>query len=344
MDFNQTFSPVVKWETIRILLWHAINKDLSIKQIDISNAYLYGAIDKTIYLEQPPGFVEDPNKVCQLNKALYGLRQSGRIWHKLLTDIIVQCGYRQSKADQCMFLAEQNKYVLIYVDDLLLIGDNTHLKETLQTKFTIHDLGKLHFFLSVRFEHTQDTIFVSQTTYISTIIEKFGMSESKPVHTPITKGSRGITPLPPNYPIRELIGCLNYLAHTSRPDLLFAVSNLSRYMANPTTQDWINAKRILRYLKGTAEYGYSISKSKAVLSALCDSDYGGDEITSRSTSSVLIKAGTTPIYWRSKYQKVVAQSTTEAELYAVSTTSKELSAIIELCLELQIPISMPVIV
>ena len=118
LDFNQTFSPVVKWETIRILLWHAINKNLSIKQIDVSNAYLYGAIDKTIYLEQPPGFIEDPNKVCQLNKALYGLRQSGRIWHKLLTDIIVQCGYRQSKADQCLFLAEQNKYVLIYVDDI----------------------------------------------------------------------------------------------------------------------------------------------------------------------------------------------------------------------------------
>ena len=118
LDFNQTFSPVVKWETIRILLWHAINKNLSIKQIDVSNAYLYGAIDKTIYLEQPPGFIEDPNKVCQLNKALYGLRQSGRIWHKLLTDIIVQCGYRLSKADQCLFLAEQDKYVLIYVDDI----------------------------------------------------------------------------------------------------------------------------------------------------------------------------------------------------------------------------------
>lgn len=168
------------------------------------------------------------------------------------------------------------------------------------------------------------------------------MTNCHSVTTPLVDLNRSDQPIDPNVPIRELIGSLIYLAHTSRPDILFAVNFLARNMAKPVAQDWSNAKRILRYLKGTPDFGYEISASSLSLKAISDADYGGDTATSKSTSGLLILAGDTPIYWKSKTQHTVAQSTAEAELYAITAVVKDLIGIVDLLKELQIPIKSPI--
>lgn len=158
------------------------------------------------------------------------------------------------------------------------------------------------------------------------------------------KSERDHRPLEHNTPIREIIGSLNSMAHSTRPDIIFAVSTLTRNMTNPVFQDWKNAKRFFRYIKWTIEYGYIIRSSSNQLLGYSNSNYGGDDETSRSTSGTLIQIGTSIIYWKDKFQKTIEQSTTEAELYAVATTAKEVLTTIEtykyfnLNISIQIPI------
>src|SRR3990167_4741808 len=326
IDYQETFSPVARWETIRLMVSHALHNDLPITQMDIASAYLYGKIDAELYMKQPVGFTVEGNLVCKLLRSIYGLKQSGVIWHNLLKQTILQCGtYHQSTVDPCLFYADQTNLILIYVDDILFIGKNTEMKLKIQQNFTTHDLGPISQFLNVRFTRTQDTIIISQPKFIHNLLETTNLLECNPKQLPDRKDEGEGNQLPNNTGYIQLIGSIIYLTTVSRPDIAFAVTYLARQSAKPTTHHWVQLKHLLAFLKGTIHKGIKFQKSiNPALNAFCDSDYAGDANSGRSTSGILIFHGKNVVSWKSSLQSRIALSSFEAEYYALTDVTKEI--------------------
>jgi hypothetical protein len=187
LDFDETFSPVVKPATIRTVLSLAVSSDWPIHQLDVKNAFLHGGLSETVYCQQPPGFIDPahPNYVCKLNKALYGLKQAPRAWYSRLQAFITSIGFRASQCDTSLFIFTQGTdvaYLLLYVDDIILTASSQpllqHLIGYLQQEFAMTDLGHLHYFLGVSVQRSSAGLFLSQAKYAAEILEKANMSSA----------------------------------------------------------------------------------------------------------------------------------------------------------------------
>ena len=238
IDYLDTFSPVVKHTTIRLLLSIASAKGWLLHQLDVNTAFLHGELNEEVYMSLPPGLDnQQPNIVCKLQKSLYGLKQASRQWFAKLTGVLVESGYTQSKADYSLFTkssAGSFTAILVYVDDLVLAGDNlaeiNSMKKLLDDRFKIKDLGPLKFFLGMEVARSKHGIALYQQKYALDLLQDAGLLGAKPVSTlmdytvKLSKTSR--TPLDDPSSYQRLIGRLLYLTNT-RPDLSFVVSKLS---------------------------------------------------------------------------------------------------------------------
>ena len=186
-------------------------------------------------MRQPPGFVKNPNLVCKLLRSIYGLKQSGVIWHNLLkTTILENSSYTQSNYDPCLFFADNNNLILIYVDDILFMGENKLMKEKIRKRFTTHELGEINQFLNVEFNRTEDTIVIKQEKFVKQILSKYGFLNCTPKQVPLTKEENySNISLQNNIKYIEIIGSLIYLATVSRPDIAFSVIYLSASKLKP---------------------------------------------------------------------------------------------------------------
>jgi hypothetical protein len=171
IDYEDTFSPVVKMSTIRIILSIAVSKGWSMRQLDVQNAFLHGVLDEEVYMKQPPGYVDKtkPNYVCKLDKALYGLKQAPRAWYARLSNKLVTLGFHTSKADTSLFYFNKGSitvFVLVYVDDIIVVSSSseatTSLLNELKKDFALKDLGELHYFLGMEVTKVRDGIILSQ--------------------------------------------------------------------------------------------------------------------------------------------------------------------------------------
>ncbi|XP_021805603.1 uncharacterized protein LOC110749740 [Prunus avium] len=255
IDYAETFNHVVKPATIHTVLTIAISRGWSLRQFDFKNAFLHYILQEDVYMAQPPGFVDHtrPNYVCKLHKALYGLKQH---------------------ASYVIFL-------LLYVDDIVVTGNDSRFLHqfitTLGLAFDIKDLGPLHFFLGLQVTTKSDGLHISQLKYAHDLLKRHGMLHCKPANTPLAakvplSAFDGV-PFESPSTYREIVGSLQYLTLT-RPDLSFAVHFIAQFMAAPRTSHLVAAKRILRYVKGTLDFGLSLSPqpSTARLSAYSDAD------------------------------------------------------------------------
>ena len=249
MDFLDTFSPVAKLTTVRMLLALAALRNWHLRQLDVNNAFLHGDLNEEVYMKPPPGLVMDkPNLVCRLQRSLYGLKQASRQWFTRLSSFLLSQGFRQSSVDHSLFLYSHNDNtittILVYVDDIILAGDNlksiTHFTKLLDQTFSIKDLGILKFFLGLEVARSSHGIHLCQRKYVLDILSDSGMLGSRPASTPMDYSTRLSASL--GTPLSEtaassykcLIGRLIYLTNT-RPDITHAVQQLSQYMANPTS-------------------------------------------------------------------------------------------------------------
>jgi len=249
LDFLDTFSPVAKLTTVRMLLALAALRNWHLRQLDVNNAFLHGDLNEEVYMKPPPGLVMDkPNLVCRLQRSLYGLKQASRQWFTRLSSFLLSQGFRQSSVDHSLFLYSHNDNtitaILVYVDDIILAGDNlksiTHFTKLLDQTFSIKDLGILKFFLGLEVARSSHGIHLCQRKYVLDILSDSGMLGSRPASTPMDYSTRLSASL--GTPLSEttassykcLIGRLIYLTNT-RPDITHAVQQLSQYMANPTS-------------------------------------------------------------------------------------------------------------
>ena len=269
-DYDETFSPVIKITTVRILLSLAISQRWLIHQLDVSNAFLHGELQETIFMEQPPGFVNTalPNHVCQLNKSLYGLKQAPRTWFLKLSTYLLSLGFSASKTDTSLFFKYHNNipYIfLIYVDDILLIiPDSAGIKNlisSLSSTFSMRDLGPAHYFLGIEFISTPTGYFLSQSKYLLSILQKAHMDIAKPTSNPCSfSKSTDFTKFHDPTLYRSIVGALQYLTIT-RPDISFSVNEACQVMHSPTHSDWTSVKHLLRYLKNSISDGLFYSRT-----------------------------------------------------------------------------------
>ncbi|TYJ97307.1 Retrovirus-related Pol polyprotein from transposon TNT 1-94 [Cucumis melo var. makuwa] len=333
IDYDEVFAPVARLETIRLLIALAAQNNWKIFQMDVKSAFLNGYLEEEVYLEQPPGYSVkgQEDKVLKLKKALYGLKQAPRMWNSRINKYFLDNGYLRCPYEHSLYIKVNGHgdilVVCLYVDDLIFTGNCASmfedLKKAMTQEFEMTDIGLMSYYLGIEVKQSEEGIFISQERYTRDILEKFNMMNSKPVATPIETGTKLSKheegdDVDPSY-FKSLVGSLRYLTCT-RPDILFSVGLVSRFMESPTTTHLKVAKRILRYLRGTLDYGLFYSSSKEFkLEGYCDSDWAGDTNDRKSTSGYVFFIGNTAFTWSSKKQPIVTLSTCEAEYIAAAS-------------------------
>lgn len=271
----------------RILLAFVTVHNLSMELVDVVTAYLYGKLDFTIYLSVPELWpnagkaTQFKRPGIQILKSLYGLKQAGRLWFKRLAIYLTKQGFKNNEACPCIFVKTQAKeicIVAIYVDDLNIIGTQEAIRQTIQAmdkEFELKKGGRTKFCIGWKIEDLTQGKFVHQGTYLIKLLQRFRMNECTICKIPMEV--RSLNPAKDSlghrnpqleesldtskYYYPSLIGGLMYLANNTRPDISFATSLLSRYLNDPCYRHWKAALKILRYLKGTIDYGLLYRKS-----------------------------------------------------------------------------------
>lgn len=332
IDYAEVFAPVARMDTVRIILALAAQKEWKVYQLDVKSAFLHGELMEDVYVDQPRGFEkeEEPNKVYKLRKALYGLKQAPRPWFSRIEAYFLREGFEKSSSEQTLFvkISTRGKLLIVslYVDDLIYTGNDESMmgdfKKSMMNEFDMTDLGKMRYFLGIEVQQLESGIFISQKKYAGDVLRRFRMEECNAVSNPIvpgvkiTKDENGVVVDSTIY--KQLVGSLIYLTST-RPDLMYIVSLISRYMSQPTELHFMAAKRVLRYVKGTIDYGILYKKKGcSVLTAYTDSDYAGCLEDRKSTSGYAFMMSSGAVAWSSKKQPIVTLSTTEAEYVAAA--------------------------
>nr|ABW74566.1 integrase [Boechera divaricarpa] len=335
VDYEKTFSPVARFDTLRTLLALGAYMHWPIYQFDVKSAFLNGELREEVYVDQPEGFIVEGREgfVYRLYKALYGLKQAPRAWYNKIDSYFAETGFERSKSEPTLYIKKQGAgdilVVCLYVDDMIYMGSSASLvsefKASMMEKFEMTDLGLLYFFLGLEVKQVEDGVFVSQHKYACDLLKRFDMAGCNAVETPMNVNEKLLagdgTEKADATKFRSLVGGLIYLTHT-RPDICFAVSAISRFMHGPTKQHFGAAKRLLRYIARTAEYGlWYCSVSKFKLVGFTDSDWAGCVQDRKSTSGHVFNLGSGAVCWSSKKQNVTALSSSEAEYTAATAAA-----------------------
>ncbi|OWY99509.1 Integrase, catalytic core protein, partial [Phytophthora megakarya] len=341
IDFQETFSPVARMSSFRLLLALAAVLNLLVFGGDINTAYLKAWLNIPQYVRSIPGFPCDiDGHVYMVMRALYGLRQSGREWNSELNQWMLNRGFHRSLTEPCLyFLFEGDTiaYVLIYVDDILVATNREDLKvklfSDLDEVYGIKDQGLLSQYLGIEVSQTSTKITIRQEKYSREILQKFGYDGAHAVGNPMETNARLVhvdddEENDTRFPYREAIGMLMYLATSTRPDLAFVVSQLSCFVTKPSTKHVGTLKRVLRYLVGTVDYGISYERAEhvdgdVVLNGYCDSDWANDPESRKSTTGFVFTLAGGAVSWMSRKQSIVALSTAEAEYIAACEATME---------------------
>lgn len=362
IHFNETFAPVTRLGSVRLMISLAARYKMKIQQLDVTTAYLNGFLEEDVYMETPKYLDElleiiiqtdrdkimvgkaksmlqdlgSEGRVCLLKKALYGLRQAGRCWYRRFDQVLRKCHAVPTFADPCFYhigKGENMLLIAVYVDDVLIASRDqkaiNNIVKDISQHFDIKNLGEVSYCLGIEFSREGSAITMRQGGYIDEILKKFKMEECNTVSTPMdlsTKLDQETTErseVEQNLPYREIMGCLTYLATSTRPDIAFVASYLSQFNACYGEAHWKAAKRVLRYLKGTKDIGLVYKGDSENLRGFVDSDWGNCHIDRRSYSGFVFMLNGCAITWDSRKQRTVALSTCEAEYMALTEGAKE---------------------
>ena len=367
IDYSETFAPVLKYKTLRVILALSVIFGYQLAQLDVKTAFLNASINEDLYMEVPDGIDADrSSKVLKLLKALYGTKQAPRAWNSNINQLLVSMKFYRCSKDTCIYIRKsttgRNIIIGIFVDDMIIAYDDRDskewytIKQLLKSKYQISDLGALHHILGMKITRDTHNLYISQHTYINDKLVTYNMNECVTISTPeaalklaaaqdgdlITEGKQ-LTKY------RGIVGSLIYASISTRPDITHAVNMLSRYMHTPGHTHMLAGKRILRYLKSCSDYGLVYNNNnrvnetteKLTITGYCDSDWGGDTADSKSTTGYLVMVNNNIISWNTKKQSTVALSSAEAELMALVEVTKEIAWLSMLLTEANYSINLP---
>ncbi|GJS61984.1 retrovirus-related pol polyprotein from transposon TNT 1-94 [Tanacetum coccineum] len=311
IDYDETYAPVARLESIRILLAYACALDFKLYQMDVKSAFLNGVINEEVYVAQPSGFIDfaKPNYVYKLKKALYGLKQAPKAWYDRLKAFLIKHNYSMGMVDNTLFTKKKDSNIIIvqiYVDDIIFRSTCQEMcddfAKIMHDEFEMSMMGELNFFLGLQIKQLNDGIFFNQSKYIKEMLKKFGLEDSKPMKTPmstetkLTRDEEG-----------ESVDNTKYRG-------MISVCLCVHFQKDPKTSHLEAVKRIFRYIKCTMHLGLWYPKGFSIETIVyADSDHAGDYVDRKSTSGVCTFMGCCLTSWFLKKQTALAISTTEAE-------------------------------
>jgi len=352
-DFEESYAGTPRWNSLRFLLAYATQHRLALHQADVNCAYLAADLppNQRMYMRIPPGYTlgyphAPRHAALLLYKSLYGLRQAGYLWSAHFHSVMRAMGLVRMKADSCLYISFKHRLLLlVYVDDLIIATLPELMaafKRKLGDRLSIKDEGQLHWFLSNKIEYdiNRGTLRLSQTALAKRILQSANMEKCNGAPTPIIDR---LYPSPnpataeeqafmAKIPYRSIVGALLYLCNCSRPDLAYATNQLCRYMSNARPEHWQAAKRCLRYVQSTSDYGlvYQRTDPPQPWVAFADADFAGDAQDRKSTSGICFCLASATFAWRVMKQRCIALSTCEAEIIALNEAAKEATWLMQL--------------
>lgn len=330
VDYEETFAPVAKFQSIRVILALAAHHDLELHQMDVKTAFLYGKLEEDVYLDQPEGYDTKPGMVWKLDKALYGLNQAPRAWYQELHSTLTSFGFTRTYSDYSVYVRGQgSSYIVVgvYVDDLTIAARQLSVmdefKAQMSKRYEMKDLGELHFILGlqVKRDRSARTLHLSQQHYIETILERFNVSDLRPTKSPLPSNTL-LSPRTPDDPpcdrnrYLQALGSLMYAMLGTRGDLSFSIGLLSRFANDPSEIHWRALLHSLRYLHHTRHLGitFAYHPDGTGLEGFADADHGTSDIsTRRSVSGYVFRLCGGAVSWQSKRQPCTALATGDAE-------------------------------
>jgi hypothetical protein len=335
------FAPVVKPTTVRLCFALALQYDLHVHQVDISNAFCYAKMEgPPVYMHAPEGMDLPSGKCFLLLRSLYGLRTSPKAWNKTIDKSLKRLHYKPTISDPCLYYRRHNgtvHFILVYVDDILIFSADiayiSHVKQELLKEYEMTDAGEIDNFLNIRVNRDwkEREITLDQTHYCQQILEQYDflvygqkrksplpLDASKLLSIPDDDLSAEQIEFRDHFPYRQVVGALLYLGMYTRPNIAYAVGVLARFGAAPTYNACYCASHVLQYLARDPECRLVYSGDVNFdLHGFSDADWAGDLLTRRSTAGFAIFAKGGPLAWQSKLQLMVATSSLESEYMAM---------------------------
>ena len=311
LDFFDTYSPVTRITSIRVLIVIATLHNLEIHQMDVKTTFLNGELEDEIYMEQPEGFVApgQEKKVCKLIKSLYGLKQAPKQWHEKFDKVMLSNDFKINECDKYVYTRNtQSEYVIVclYVDDMLIIGSNNDVikvtKKMLTSYFDMKDMGVIDMILGIKIAKTSSGLILSQCHYIENILKRFNQYDDSPIKTLVDLNlhlAKNNGPSIDQLEYSRIIGSLMYVMNCTRPDIAYAVNKLSRFTNNLGKYHWKALVRVLRYLRYTLNYGLHYLRYPVVLEGYSDANWISDTNDSKFTSGYVFTIGGDAISWKS---------------------------------------------
>jgi hypothetical protein len=371
IDFDETFANTAGKATIRLFMALCAVNGLQMAQLDVSTAFLYADVDKEIYMHQPLGFDDGSGRVLKLRRGLYGLKQAPRLWHEKLDSVLRKLGFKPSELDPVLFYAVvdgQVVWLLAFVDDILLAAKDQEIldrmKARLMSEFKMTDMGLPQRYVGLEIQRDMSTgeLWLHQETAIHDLGQRWGITDDPPIAQPLRPGFKvlhpwetvdggednsdllpeKVRPDPPLLPaeaknFRQMVGSLNYLAHSTRPDVAYAVSQLSRVMMHPRGRHLAAARQCIAYLLCTARWGLHFSASAGPqLECYVDANHGGSPDHKSMTGIILLVAGG-PVWWTARKQDRITTSTCDSESLAIQTATQNVEMLRDLLDELGHP-------
>lgn len=342
IDYLDTYASVGKIDSLRILLAIAASRQMKVHQFDVFTAFLNGDMEDCVYTIQVRGFAHptQPHRVWKLNRSLYGTKQAARRWQQHFGRTAAEFKIHPTSSDGAVYVLKNDVGLLLihlHVDDALIFSDSEDLFSQFKTfidskyklKWTMQPT--LYLGIKISFNSQGRLLQISQPQYIESTLDQFALTNCKTATTPfpqkirLTPGTAEEIEAAKDIPYQELVGCLQWITCCTRPDIAYAVSQLSRFNSSFTVQHWTAAKHVLRYLKGTATLGisYGVEDFKPIIYS--DSDFSQCAETRRSISGYVVMMSGGAVCWKSQRQSVVALSTTEAEYISSAEASKHIS-------------------
>jgi hypothetical protein len=345
LDYGQTFAPVVRLDSLRILLALAAKKDWETRQMDVIGAYLWSETKEEVYMVQPCGFDDGTGRVCRIRKSLYGMKQAGRNWNQKFHHKMTKLGFNRLKTDYSAYIrwaGDAFVIIIAWVDDLVSISNSVaeadRADKDLAAEFDIKFLGEPSVLLGIQVTRDRDErkLSLCQSNYIQTMLKRFGMENANPVATPLDPNVQLFTEddvegsddrIQDGF--AQITGSLLYAAQCTRPDISYAVQTVSQFTQNPKAKHWTAIKRILRYLKGTINHSLVYQddpedgKNQETLQTFTDSDWASNAHR-KSISGYVVMLSGGAVAWSSKKQTTVALSTAEAEYIAATHAAKQI--------------------